>query len=86
MSTDQNILLPIICQPTSKVDFLEKELLKEYPELVGTKFFFTSNGQYLDKNKTLENHNIKDKDKILLNKMDKSEDISLNNILISLNY
>ena len=49
MSSDHIILYPIICEPTNNINFIEKELYKEYPELKDIKYYFICKGKALDK-------------------------------------
>ena len=76
MSVDQKILFRVICELTDKVNFIEKNLYKEYPELKGTKFYFLFKGEVLDKFKSLKKNDIKNGDKIILNEIEESEEIS----------
>ena len=84
MSVDQNILFSVACRPTNKVNFFEKKLYKEYPELKGrTKYYFLCRGKALDKFETLTNLGIKNGDVIILNEIEESQEISFNDQMIS---
>ena len=83
MSSDQKILFPVTCKPTDNINFIEKKLYEEYPELKGTKHYFLCNGIALYKHKSLKNLGIKNGDRIILNQILESEQISLSNREIS---
>ena len=82
-SSDQKILFPVICKPTDNINFIEKKLYKEYPELAETKHFFLCKGNVDAKFKSLKNLDIKNGDKIILNQIEESEDMSYSNQTIS---
>ena len=66
-SVDQKILYSFACKNTDKFSQIEEKLYKEYPEYSKKKNYFISNGDVIDKNKTLEENKIKDNNIITLN-------------------
>jgi len=67
-SSDQKIHYSLICKNTQKFELVEQELYKIYPEYKETKNIFLLNGEKINRNKTIEENNIKFSDKIMVNK------------------
>ena len=70
VSIDQNINYSVVGKNTD--DFLkyEKMLYEKYPKYKDTENYFLVNGKKLNRNRTLEENNIKNNDKIVLNTID----------------
>jgi len=66
-SSEQKLHCSFICKNTTKFNRLEEQIYSSYPEYKETDNFFTSNGNILDKYKTLEENKIKNNDIIILN-------------------
>ena len=66
-SSEQKLHCSFICKNTTKFIKLEEEICTTYPEYKETDFFFTSNGNIIDKYKTMEENKIKNNDIIILN-------------------
>ena len=69
-SVDQNLNFPLICKNTDEFHKIEEELYKKYSEYSKNENFFTANGNKINKNKTLEDNNIKNNDVIILNQIE----------------
>ena len=54
------------CRKTDKFNQIEKKLYEEYPELESNNIYFLANGQIIDRNKTIEENNIKAGNTILI--------------------
>ena len=66
MSTSQNINFPIACKITDNFKDLEKKLYKDYPELKHKNLYFMVNGNIINRDETLENNGIKNRNAILI--------------------
>lgn len=69
-SNDQKIDDAFICKNTDKFRKIEEQLYDIYSEYADYEVFFTINGNKINKNKTLEENNIKNNDIIILNVFD----------------
>ena len=59
-SVDQVIInLSILCMKTDKFSIIRNLLLKEYPELKNSNFFFLTNGGVVEESKTIEENKIR---------------------------
>ena len=66
-SIDQAIInLSILCIKTDNFSKIRNLLLKEYPELKKSKFYFLVNGGVVEESKTIEGNKIKNDSKILI--------------------
>ena len=66
-SVDQVIInLSILCMKTDKFSIIRNLLLKEYPELKNSNFFFLTNGGVVEESKTIEENKIRTDSKILI--------------------
>ena len=66
-SVDQNIHYSIVCKNTDKINKLEEELYKEYPQFSETDNYFMCKGKVINKFHTFESNNIKNGDVIVVN-------------------
>ena len=66
-SVDKNIHYSIVCKNTDKINKLEEELYKEYPQFSETDNYFMCKGKVLNKFHTFESNNIKNGDVIVVN-------------------
>ena len=66
-SIDQKMDTSFLCKKTNKFIRLEEKLYNRYPEYMDYNTYFTVNGLVVKRFKTIEENNIKDSDKILLN-------------------
>ena len=69
-SNDQKIDYAFICKNSDKFRKIEEQLYDIYSEYADYEVFFTFNGTKINKNKTLEENNIKNNDIIILNVFD----------------
>ena len=69
-SGDQTLHASIICKNTDKFYKIESLLCEKYPKYAETENFYMVKGNKINRNKTLEQNNIKDNDVILLNTFD----------------
>ena len=69
-SDDNKINVPIICKNSFKFIKIEEKFYDMYSELAEKENNFTLNGAKLNKNKTLEENGIKDKDIIIVKNVD----------------
>ena len=67
-SNDENLHHSIICRSIDIFNVIENRLYKEYPEYSENDNYFVVNGKIVNKEKTLEENNIKNSDIIKLNK------------------
>ena len=67
ISTDHKVSFPIPCKNTNTFVKIEEELYKEYPEYKDVNTYFTVNGFEIKRFKSIQENNIKNKDKIILN-------------------
>ena len=67
MSIDGKVNYAISCKNTDIFVKLEEELYKEYPEYKEFSTYFTSGGNIIKRFKSIQESNIKNHDKILLN-------------------
>ena len=67
ISTDHKVIHAISCKNTDIFVKLEEELYEEYPEYKEVNTYFTSGGNTIKRFKSIEQNNIKNHDKILLN-------------------
>ena len=65
-SSEQKLHSSFICKNTTKFTRLEEQIYTSYPEYKETDNFFTSNGNIIDKYKTMEENNINNNDVIVL--------------------
>ena len=70
VSSDQKIYYSLICKNTQKFAYVEQELYDIFPEYKETENFFLLNGEKINRNKTIEENNIKFSDKIMVNKFE----------------
>ena len=66
-SSEQKLHCSLICKNTTKFIKLEEEICSSYPEYKEIDFYFTANGNIIDKYKTMEENKIKNNDIIILN-------------------
>ena len=66
-SVDSKIHYAIICKNTDRFNMIENILYDKYPEYIENENYFTINGIKINKNKTMEQNNIKYSDIIILN-------------------
>ena len=69
-SSDQKIHYSLICKNTQKFAFVEQELYENFPEYKETENIFLFNGAKINRNKTIEENNIKFSDHITFYKYD----------------
>ena len=67
ISIDEEVSLPIPCKNTTTFVKIEEELYKEYPEYKDVNTYFTVNGFEIKRFKSIQENNIKNRDKIILN-------------------
>ena len=67
ISTDHKVYHPIACKNTDIFVKLEEELYDEYPEYKEVNTYFTCNGKVIKRFKSIQENDIKNHDKILLN-------------------
>ena len=67
-SNDENLHHSIICRSIDIFNVIENRLYKEYPEYSENDNYFVVNGKIVNKEKTLEENNIKNSDIIILNR------------------
>ena len=67
MSLDGKVNYAISCKNTDIFVKLEEELYEEYPEYKDVNTYFTSGGNTIKRFKSIQENNIKNHDKILLN-------------------
>jgi len=73
ISVDQTInYRSVICKNTDKFLKVEDVIYEEYQELKKGNYYCIANGEIIDKNKTLEENKIKDKNVITIIEIDKS--------------
>jgi len=65
-SLDENILYSIICKNTEKFSELEEKLYNDYPEYSKFDNYFMSNGNRVNKMKTLDENKIKNRNVIFI--------------------
>lgn len=65
-SNDQKIARSFACKEEDKFKIYVIKLLEDFPEYNKKKFYFLSNGNIIDENKTLKENNIKDNSIITL--------------------
>ena len=70
ISTDQNINFSTFAKITDKFKKIEDIVYNKYPEYLEYENIFLVGGKRINKNKTLEENNIKDKDVLTLTKID----------------
>ena len=66
-SVDSKIHYAIICKNTDRFNMIENILYDKYPEYIEYENYFLVNGSKINKNKTIEQNNIKYSDIIILN-------------------
>lgn len=81
-SIDQNIKWSISCNDSDIFSTIEKKLYNNFPELKG-EYYFTANGNILEKSKTLKQNSIKDETIILINEVSLEENIDESKKLIA---
>ena len=66
-SIDQKIQkYSMLCRKTEKFAIIEQDLYKKYPDFIETDNYFLLNGTRINRNKTLEENNIKNNSVLLL--------------------
>ena len=65
-SNDNKINVPILCKNTFKFNRVEEKLYELFNEYIEKDNIFTLNGNTINRNKTLEENNIKDRDIIII--------------------
>ena len=70
-SSNEEINYGAICKNTDKFNIIENQLYEHYPEYGENENFFTFNGKKINKNKSMEENNIKNNDIIILNTFNK---------------
>ena len=70
ISTDQNINFDTFAKKTDIFSKLEASLYEKYPKYKDTENYFLVNGKKLNRNRTLEENNIKDNDILTLGVFD----------------
>ena len=66
VSFDQNIISSFICKNTDIFNILENKFYEKYPEFKDLVNNFLSNGRNINKNKSLDENNIKNNDIITI--------------------
>ena len=66
ISGDQKVHYSIICKNTQKFTEIEHKLYQKYPEYLESENYFLSNGNKINKYRTLEENKIKNSDIITL--------------------
>ena len=66
MSSDENIIFPILCKNTDIFNFVEKKFYEKYPEYKDLDNYFILNGKRIRKNKSLDENKIKNNDIIII--------------------
>ena len=66
-SVDSKIHYAIICKNTDPFNMIENILYDKYPEYIENENYFIANGIKINKNKTIEQNNIKCSDIVILN-------------------
>ena len=64
---EKGINYPIVCMPTDNFAKIEEKLYIEYPDLRNRHIYFLSNGNIMDRSRTLEQNKIKNACQILIN-------------------
>ena len=65
-SSDENMFYSIICKNTQKFTELEEKLYKEYPEYSKSNNYFMTNGNIVNKTKSIDGNKIRNNDIIIL--------------------
>ena len=65
-SSDQNMYYSVICKNTQKFNELEQKLYKNYPEYSESNNYFVINGNIVNKDKSLDENNIRNNEIIIL--------------------
>ena len=73
-SGDQSFYTSIICKNKDKFNKIEDLLYERYPKYTETENYFIFNGNRINRNKTLEQNNIKNNDIIILNIFEDGEE------------
>ena len=63
---EYNINFPIACKIKDNFKVLEEKLYKDYPELKHKNLYFMANGNIINRDETLENNRIKNRNAILI--------------------
>ena len=66
ISSDQNIISSLICKNTDNFKFIENKFYEKYSEYKGLDNIFILNGRKIDKNKSLDENEIKNDDIIII--------------------
>ena len=74
MSSNQEIHYSIICKDSDKFTSVENSLYDEFPRFRETENFFLSNGNKINKYKTLKENNLKNGSIIILNQLNDDEE------------
>ena len=67
LSIDSKVNYAIICKNTDRFNMIENMLYDQYPEYIEKENYFTCKGNKINRNKTMEQNNIKYSDIIILN-------------------
>ena len=66
MSIDESIIFPIVCKNTDIFCIIENKFYQKYSEYKDLDTYFFSNGKKINKNKSLDENNIKNNDIITI--------------------
>ena len=69
VSLDQKVTFPVSCKKTDIFNSIELKCYEKYPEYKETDNFFMTKGYKINRNKTIEENNIKDGDTIILSNL-----------------
>ena len=72
--SNQKFHYSLICKNTQKFAFVEQELYDIFPDYKDTENYFLVNGIKINRNKTIEENNIKFSDIIIINKIDDKDE------------
>ena len=67
MSTDSNIIYPVICKKTDNFSTLEEKLFEKYPELKRKNIYYLVNGSTVNRLITIEQNKIKNNANFIIN-------------------
>ena len=74
ITKDEKVIFSLICKNTDKFIQVEEKFYKEYPEYFESKGCFRINNNLIEKNKTLEESNLKNNDIIIFEEFEKNEE------------
>ena len=66
MSSDENIVFPILCKNTDIFSYVENKFYEKYPEYKNFDNYFILNGKRINKNRNLDENKIKNNDIIII--------------------